>query len=42
MAFGFLKKIAAAFGGKKGGPSSAKATEGKGKQGEGKRHRRGG
>ena len=42
MAFGFLKKIAAAFGGKKGGPSSAKATEGKSKQGEGKRHRRGG
>ena len=42
MAFGFLKKIAAAFGGKKGGPSSAKATAGKGKQGEGRRHRRGG
>ena len=38
MAFGFLKKIAAAFG---GGKKSAEQKQG-GKQGEGKRHRRGG
>ena len=38
MAFGFLKKIAAAFG---GGKKPAGQKQG-GKQGEGKRHRRGG
>ena len=39
MAFGFLKKIAAAFG---GGKKSAPQKQGGGKQGEGKKHRRGG
>ena len=42
MAFGFLKKIAAVFSGKKSAGQNADQRQGGKQQGEGRRHRRGG